>query len=205
MSGGARLVTPNDGSTPMKKSIGIGTYALPSPVWVVGTYDSAGKPNLMTAAWGGICNSRPPCVYVSLRKATYSHGNIMARKAYTVSIPSEKHVREADWLGIASGRDFDKFAKAGLTPVKGTHVDAPYVEDFPVILECRVKEVIELGLHTQFVGEILDVKADPDVLNANGMIDIEKAKPIIFTAGAGTYHSVGKKLSNAFTVKDLAG
>ncbi len=78
---------------------------MPSPVWVVGTYDAAGKPNLMTAAWGGICNSRPPCIYVSLRKATYSHGNIMARRAYTVSIPSEQYVKEADWIGIASGRD----------------------------------------------------------------------------------------------------
>lgn len=187
----------------MKKSIGIGTYALPSPVWVVGTYDSAGKPNLMTAAWGGICNSRPPCVYVSLRKATYSHGNIMTRKAYTISIPSEKHLREADWLGIASGRDFDKFAKAKLTPIKGTNVDAPYVDEFPIAIECRVKEIVELGLHTQFVGEILDVKADPAVLNAEGMIDIEKAKPVIFTAGSGTYHSVGKKLRDAFTVKEM--
>lgn len=204
MSSRARLVTSEDDYPTMKKSIGIGTYALPSPVWVVGTYDSAGKPNLMTAAWGGICNSRPPCVYVSLRKATYSHGNIMTRKAYTVSIPSEKYVREADWLGIASGRDLDKFAKANLTPVKGTHVDAPYVEEFPVIIECRVKDVFELGLHTQFVGEILDVKADSAVLNTEGRIDIEKVKPIIFTAGSSTYHSVGKKLMDAFTTKDLA-
>jgi flavin reductase (DIM6/NTAB) family NADH-FMN oxidoreductase RutF len=187
----------------MKKSIGIGTYALPSPVWVVDTYDTAGKPNLMTAAWGGICNSRPPYIYVSLRKATYSHGNIMARKAYTVSIPSEKHVSEADWLGIASGRDVDKFETAKLTPVKGSAVDAPYVEEFPVVIECRVKEVVELGLHTQFVGEIMDVKADAEVLNAKGMIDIEKVKPILFTAGAGTYHGVGKKLQDAFTVREM--
>jgi len=187
----------------MKKSIGIGTYALPSPVWVVGTYDAAGKPNLMTAAWGGICNSRPPCIYVSLRKATYSHGNIMARKAYTVSIPSEKHVKEADWLGIASGRDVDKFKTAKLTPVKGSAVDAPYVEEFPVVLECRVKEVVELGLHTQFVGEIMDVKADADVLNAKGIIDIVKVKPILFTAGVGTYHGVGKKLQDAFTIREM--
>jgi flavin reductase (DIM6/NTAB) family NADH-FMN oxidoreductase RutF len=187
----------------MKKSIGVGTYALPSPVWVVGTYDAAGKPNLMTAAWGGICNSRPPSIYVSLRKATYSHGNIMARKAYTVSIPSEKHVKEADWIGIASGRDADKFAATKLTPVKASFVDAPYVEDFPVVIECRVKEVYELGLHTQFVGEIMDVKADAEVLNAKGMIDIEKVKPILFTAASGTYHGVGKKLQDAFTVREL--
>jgi len=187
----------------MKKSLGIGTYALPSPVWVVGTYDAAGKPNLMTAAWGGICNSRPPSIYVSLRKATYSHGNIVARREYTVSIPSEKHVKESDWIGIASGRDVDKFSTAKLTPIKGSVVDAPYVHEFPVILECRVKETIELGLHTQFVGEIMDVKAEDEVLNAKGMIDIEKVKPIIFTAGAGTYHKIGDKLQDAFTVREL--
>lgn len=187
----------------MKKSLGIGTYALPSPVWVVGTYDAAGKPNLMTAAWGGICNSRPPSIYVSLRKATYSHGNIVARREYTVSIPSEKHVKESDWIGIASGRDVDKFSTAKLTPIKGSVVDAPYVHEFPVILECRVKEIIELGLHTQFVGEIMDVKAEDEVLNAKGMIDIEKVKPIIFTAGAGTYHKIGDKLQDAFTVREL--
>ena len=187
----------------MKKSLGVGTYALPSPVWVVGTYDAPGKPNLMTAAWGGICNSRPPCIYVSLRKATYSHGNIMARRAYTVSIPSERHVKEADWIGIASGRDFDKFTATKLTPVKGSTVDAPYVEEFPVVIECRVKEVVELGLHTQFVGEIMDVKAEQEVLNAKGGIDIEKVRPIIFTPSAGTYHGVGKKIQDAFTTREM--
>ena len=187
----------------MKKSLGIGTYALPSPVWVVGTYDATGKPNIMTATWGGICNSRPPSIYVSLRKATYSHGNIMVRRAYTVSIPSEQHIREADWIGITSGREVDKFAEAKLTPIKGSVVDAPYVEEFPVVIECRVKEIVELGLHTQFVGEIMDVKAEAKVLNTKGMIDIEKVKPVIFTAGTGTYHGVGKKLQDAFTIREL--
>jgi len=186
-----------------KKSLGAGTYTLPSPVWVVGTYDASGKPNLMTAAWGGICNSRPPCIYVSLRKATYSHGNIMLRRSYTVSIPSEGHVKETDWIGLSSGRDVDKFAMTHLTPVRGSEVDAPYVEEFPVIIECRVKEIVELGLHTEFVGEIMDVKADEGVLNEKGAIDIEKVKPIIFTPSAGTYHSVGKKLMDAFTTKEL--
>ena len=186
-----------------KKSLGAGTYALPSPVWVVGTYDASGKPNLMTAAWGGICNSRPPCIYVSLRKATYSHGNIMLRRAYTVSIPSEQHVREADWIGIASGRDADKFSVAHLTPVRGSKVDAPYVEEFPVAIECQVKEIVELGLHTQFVGEIVDVKADEAVLNKRGTLDIKKVKPIIFTSSAGTYHGVGRKLMDAFQTREL--
>ena len=142
----------------MKKSIGAGTYAVPSPVWIVGTYDDEGKPNMMTAAWSGICCSKPPCIYVSLRKATYSHGSIMKRKAYTVNIPGEIHWKEADYVGCVSGRDTDKFKDTELNSVRSDLVDAPYIAEFPLILECKVKEVVELGLHTMFVGEIFDTK-----------------------------------------------
>ena len=82
----------------MKKSIGAKTIIYPSPVLIVGTYDKTGKPNAMTAAWGGICCSEPPCVTVSLRKVTYSYGNIAENKAYTINIPHEKYVKECDIL-----------------------------------------------------------------------------------------------------------
>ncbi len=184
----------------MKRSIGAGTLVVPSPVWVVGTYDGEGKPNMMTAAWGGICCSRPPCVYVSLRKATYSHGSIVSRGVYTVSVPGEEYWREADYAGIASGRDTDKFGDTGLTPVRSEAVDAPYVEEFPLVLECSLKETVELGLHTMFVGEIIDVKADEDVLT-NNRPDLQKIKPILFGAGDRGYHSVGPRIGAAFTNK----
>jgi flavin reductase (DIM6/NTAB) family NADH-FMN oxidoreductase RutF len=185
----------------MKKSIGKGTLSVPSPVWVVGTYDDFYKPNIMTAAWGGICNSRPPCLYVSLRKATYSYGNILRRNAYTVSIPGEDYWREADYIGIASGRDTDKFRDTKITPVKSNIVDAPYVSEFPLIIECKVKEIVELGLHTMFVGEIIDVKADQDVLTIKNKPDIQKIRPILFGSGDRGYHSIGSKIGDAFTIK----
>ena len=119
----------------MKKSLGAKTLVYPAPVFVVGTYDSQGKPNVMTASWGGICCSRPPCVAVSLRKATYTYGNIVQRKAFTISIPSEAHVQAADHFGLVSGRDEDKFAATKLTPVRSDLVDAPYVKEFPMIVE----------------------------------------------------------------------
>ncbi len=112
----------------MKKSIGAKALIVPTPVWVVGTYDPDDKPNVMTAAWGGICCSKPPCVGVSLRKARYSYDNIVARKAFTVNVPSEQYVRETDYFGIASGRKKDKFAASGLTPVKSDLVDARFME-----------------------------------------------------------------------------
>ncbi|MCX7722515.1 MAG: flavin reductase family protein [Verrucomicrobiae bacterium] len=184
----------------MKKSLGAKTLLYPTPVVVVGTYDANGKPNVATAAWVGICCSRPPCVAVSFRAATYTHGNILARKAFTVCVPSETHIRETDFFGIASGRDTDKFAVTRLTPVKSEVVDAPYVEEFPLVLECKLARAIELGLHTQFVGEIVDVKADEEVLGPGNSVDLLKLRPILFTPEPYRYYGVGAFLGNAFSV-----
>ena len=184
----------------MKKSIGAKTIIYPIPILVVGTYDKAGKPNVMTAAWGGICCSSPPCVAVSLRKATYSYGNIIERKAFTINIPSETYVKEIDYFGIVSGKNKDKFSATGLTPVKSDLVDAPYVKEFPFALECRLLHTIEIGLHTQFIGEIVDIKADESVLGENGTLDIEKIKPILFSPESRTYYRVGQYLGKAFSI-----
>lgn len=184
----------------MKKSIGAKTIAYPTPAWVIGTYDKEGKPNVMTAAWAGICCSQPPCVAVSLRKATYSYGSLMERKAFTVSIPSQKYATETDYFGIASGRDEDKFKASGLTPVKSDLVDAPYVAEFPLILECRIIHVHEIGKHTQFIGEILDVKADEEVLNDKGYPDIEKIRPIIYAPTLRKYYAVGEYLGDGYVM-----
>jgi flavin reductase (DIM6/NTAB) family NADH-FMN oxidoreductase RutF len=190
----------------MKVSFGAKPLVFPTPVWIVGSYDKEGQPNVMAAAWGGICCSRPPCIAVSLRKATYSYGNIVSRKAFTVGVPSEEHVREADYIGTVSGRDTDKFAAARLTPVRSALVDAPYVREFPLVLECRLLHAIELGLHTQFVGEILDVKGEESARDANGHLDIEKVRPILFEPEVRTYHGVGRLLGNAYSIgKDLPG
>jgi flavin reductase (DIM6/NTAB) family NADH-FMN oxidoreductase RutF len=184
----------------MKKSLGPRTLAYPTPVWVVGTYDKEGRPNVMTAAWVGVCCSKPPCVAVSLRKATYTYGNIVLRQAFTISVPSEAYVQVADYLGMVSGREVDKFAAAKLTPVRSELVDAPYVQEFPLILECKVLHTVEIGLHTQFIGEILDVKADAAVLGEKGLPDIEKVKPMVFGPEVRTYHGLGKYLGEAFSI-----
>jgi flavin reductase (DIM6/NTAB) family NADH-FMN oxidoreductase RutF len=181
-----------------KRSLGARTLPYPAPVWAIGTYDAAGRPNAATAAWCGICCSRPPCVAVSLRAATYTHGNILARQAFTVSLPSVEQVRLADYLGIASGRNGDKFAQAGLSPVPSELVDAPYVAEFPVVFECRLVHTAELGLHTLFVGEVLDVKVDEDALDENGAPDIAVAEPITFLNGR--YYGIGDLLGPAFSI-----
>jgi flavin reductase (DIM6/NTAB) family NADH-FMN oxidoreductase RutF len=184
----------------MKKSIGARTIIYPAPILVIGTYDREGKSNVMTAAWGGICCSNPPCVAVALRKATYTYGNIVVQQEFTINIPSESHVREADYFGIVSGKSENKFAQAGLTPVKAETVNAPYVKEFPLILECKVIHSIEIGLHTQFVGQILDVKVDEEYLTPKGYPDIEKIKPFLFAVEASGYYGLGPYLGDAFSV-----
>ncbi|RJQ46379.1 MAG: flavin reductase family protein [Gaiellales bacterium] len=184
----------------MKRSLGAQPIAYPSPVFLVGTYDAEGRPNVMTAAWSGLCCSKPPCIAVALRQATYSYGSIVARQAFTVNIPSEDHARQVDHVGLVSGRDQDKFAAAGLTAVASEVVDAPYVEEFPLVLECRLIHTLEIGLHTQFIGEIIDVKAEESVLNEKGKADVEMVRPIIFSPSVRQYHGLGKLLGKAFSM-----
>jgi flavin reductase (DIM6/NTAB) family NADH-FMN oxidoreductase RutF len=184
----------------MKKSLGAKTLAYPTPVWLVGTYDAVGKPNIMTAAWGGICCSMPPCVTVSLRKATYTYDCIIHRKAYTISIPSEAQAKEADYAGLVSGRNTDKFAAAKLTPVRSEVVDAPYASEVPVVIECRLLHTFEVGLHTQFVGEIVDVKVEDSMMGEKGMPDILKMKPLIFDPGTASYYGIGDFVGKAFSI-----
>jgi flavin reductase (DIM6/NTAB) family NADH-FMN oxidoreductase RutF len=183
----------------MKQSLGAITLVYPTPVFAVGTYDRIGKPNVMTASWGGICCSQPPCVAVSLRKATYTYGNIVERKAFTISIPSEQYARQADYFGLASGRTSDKFAATGLTPVRSELVDAPYVKEFPLVVECRLVHTIELGLHTQFVGEVLDVKANQSVMTGR-VLDIKKVRPLAFTPDTQEYYGIGDLVGKAFEI-----
>ncbi len=184
----------------MKKSLGAKTLVQPTPVWVVGSYDAENKPNIMTIAWGGICCSQPPCVAVALRKATHTYGSIMERKAFTVNIPSAAQVKEADYVGTVSGKTVDKFAIAKLTPVRSEKVDAPYVAEFPLVIECCLLQAVEIGLHTQFIGEILDIKADESTLDEKGLPDILKTQPIIFDTGQGAYYGVGERIGKAFSI-----
>jgi len=184
----------------MKKSLGAKTLAQPTPVWVVGSYDSQGKANMMTIAWGGICCSQPPCVAISLRKATYTYGCIKERKAYTINIPSVAMVKEVDYVGTTSGKNIDKFAMTKLTPVRSELVDAPYINEFPLVIECRVLHTLEIGLHTQFIGEIVDIKAEESTLGEQGMVDILKVKPLVFDAGQGAYYGIGERIGKAFSI-----
>jgi len=155
----------------------------------------------MNAAWGGIAASNPPCINVSLREATLSYHNIRQTEAFTVNIPSEKYLRESDFAGLVSGRKYDKFKRAGLTPQKSELVNAPIVREFPYALECRLVRQVELGTHTMFIGEIVGIVADREVLNPNQLPDIEKVRPMLWGSfGSMAYYGIGEKLGDAFSI-----
>jgi flavin reductase (DIM6/NTAB) family NADH-FMN oxidoreductase RutF len=184
----------------MKLELPAKTILLPSPVLIIGTYNIDGIPNIMNAAWGGIACSKPPCISVSLREATLTYHNIIQTEAFTVNIPSEKHFKESDYIGIVSGRDCDKFKDTNLTPEKSKLVNAPIVKEFPYALECHLIKKINLGMHTMFIGEILGMIADSEVLNPDKLPDIEKVRPMMFGSfGSMAYYSIGYKLGEAFS------
>jgi len=184
----------------MKKSLGARTLLYPTPVLVVGTYDTERRPNLMAAAWGGICCSKPPCVAVAVRKNRHTFGGLIAHEAFTVSVTPASLAAEADFTGMASGAKVEKFAAAGLTPTAGEFVDAPYPEEFPFVLECALRHTIELGVHTQFVGEIMDVKAEESVLDEKGTVDLVRLEPIMYDPGRAGYWRTGEYLADAYSL-----
>jgi flavin reductase (DIM6/NTAB) family NADH-FMN oxidoreductase RutF len=183
----------------MKRSFGARAAAYPLPVFVVGTYDHKGKPNAMVAAWGGICSSDPPSIAISIRPSRYTYRNLMEKMAFTISIPSAKYMTQADYFGIESGENTDKFAVTGLTPLRADHVDAPCIAEFPVILECRVTKHVKIGAHTQFIGEILDVKIDESMLDSEGKPDLSRLQLIGFDVFRSEYYMTGPVVGRAFS------
>ena len=184
----------------MKISLGAKTLAQPAPVWAVGAYDEDGRPNAMIAAWGGICSSDPASMAVALRPTRHTYAGIMRHKAFTISVCPAYLAAEADYLGMVSGSKEDKFAATGLTPAKSDAVDAPFVDEFPLIVECELADTVDLGIHTLLIGRIADVKCDEDKLVDGKHPDPEKILPMIFSPGLRAYHTVGEKIGQGFDI-----
>ncbi len=182
----------------MKKTISLSTPLYPAPCIVIGVYDPEGVPGGMFVAWGGVCCSEPPCISVGIRKSRYSFEGITAHGAFTVNIPSEEHAAQADYFGIYSGRDENKFIATGLTPRRGEAVNAPMIEEFPLSMECRVVHSHDLGSHVLFVGEVVRTWALEESLNDSGYPDPLKVRPLVFAPQYGAYYGLGDVVGHAF-------
>jgi len=191
----------------MKINIGAKPLLGPTPVLVVGSYDKDDKPNLATVAWGGLCSSAPPCVAISLRKATKSFKSILEREAFTVSMATMATMIHADYAGLMPGATVDKFKKLKLTHMKSEFVDAPYADEFPVVLECELVGHIEMGSHTQFIGQIMNVKAEESVTRSfmvegekHTILETMKIDPLVFDSAGYKYHRITPSVGQAFSV-----
>ena len=149
--------------------------------------------NLVTVAWAGTVNSEPPMVSVSIRKERYSHGLIRDSGEFVVNLADEELCRAVDFCGVRSGRDMDKAAETGLRYMPAEQMRfAPAVEGAPVSLSCRVKQVLELGSHDLFLGEIMAVSVRKDLVDEKGSIHLEKARLIAYNHGL--YQQLGDVL-----------
>ncbi len=182
----------------MKKSLGAKTLAQPTPVWAISAYDVDGKANAMIAAWGGICSSQPASMTVSIRPSRHTYAGIMKNKAFTINVCPKWLAAESDYLGMVSGKKEDKLKKAGLTPVRSDVVEAPYIDEFPLVIECSLIHSYEVGVHVMLVGEVKDVKCDEDKLIDGKHPDVEKILPLIFTPGTRDYHTIGERVGKGF-------
>lgn len=183
-----------------KKNVGAFTSLYPTPLVLCGTYGADGKPNLATLAWTGVCCSTPPAIQISLRKDRYSYAAIVERRAFTVNIPSSLYVEQADFCGIVSGRNVDKFTAAKLTPQRGEFVDAPLVGEFPVCMECRLLHMFEVGSHDMFVGEVMASWVSETCLEADGSLNPTKVSPIAFAPKDGGYYTMGFSIGRSFDI-----
>lgn len=185
-----------------KMDLGKQVSVYPVTVQVVGSYNEDGIPNIMTASFWGVASMSPAMIYVSLRKATLTYHNLMRERAFTINTPSDQFIAETDYVGIVSGKKTNKFESTGLTPIKSSIINAPFIAEFPIIYECKLTQTVELGTHTMFIAEILNVKANEDVLNDKNKPVLCKIKPIVMGATESSYFSIGNEISNAFHYKD---
>lgn len=179
----------------MKQSWKPGTVLYPLPAVLVSCGATPGEYNLLTVAWTGTVCTDPPMCYVSVRPERHSYGIIRRTGEFVINLTTRGLARAADWCGVRSGRDYDKFREMGLTPGKALKVAAPIVEESPVSIECRVRQVLELGTHDMFLAEVVAVQVDADYIDpATGRFCLERACPIVYSHGE--YFALGEALGH---------
>lgn len=178
----------------MKKNFGAKPYLLPQPVMIIATYDENGKANAMNAAWGGIVGMNEIIVDLGSHKTT---DNLLKTKAFTVSVADVEHLVACDYVGIVSAnKEPDKMEKAGFTTTKSEFVNAPVINELPLVLECQLIKVID---DSKYLGKIKNVSIDESVLGEDGELDLNKFIPITYDSVHHGYYRLGEKVGNAFS------
>ena len=181
----------------MKKNLGAVQAVYPMPVLMVAAYDENGKVNVMNAAWGMICDTDRIALFIDVDHKTTQ--NILKTKAFTVALADQEHMDVADFFGIATGNKMeDKFERSGYHATKSAFVNAPIIEEFPVVMECELAEVASAQSFYAIVGKIVNTAAEEKVLSENGKVDPSKLKALIFDQFQHGYYVSGEQVGKAW-------
>lgn len=177
----------------MKQNWKPGTLIYPLPAVLVSCGASPDEYNLFTASWVGTLCTNPPMCYVSIRPERHSYGIIRRNMEFTLNLTTTDMARATDWCGVRSGRDYDKWKESRLTPHAGVEVRSPYVEESPLSIECRVREIIPLGSHDMFIADVVNILADDKYIDAKSeAFDMGKARLLVYSHGH--YYETGSEI-----------
>ena len=183
-----------------KQSWKPGNMLYPLPVVMVSAADKEGRDDIITVAWAGTVCTNPPMVSISIRPERYSYHMIRETGEFVINLTTEELAFATDYCGVKSGRDVDKFKETGLTREKAEKVKAPMIAEAPVSIECKVKEIRELGSHHMFIAQVAAVHADEKYMDEKNRFDLNRARPIVYSHGE--YLGTGKKLGTfGYSVK----
>lgn len=177
-----------------------GTMLYPAPAVMVSCGDNKENYNIITIAWTGTTCSEPAMTYISIRPTRHSYSIIKKTGEFVINLTTKKLVSAADYCGVKSGKDINKFAKLRLTPVKGEKVSAPLIKESPVNIECKVTDCMRLGSHDMFMAQVLCIHADKKYIDKNGAFNFANAEPICYSHGK--YYLLGRELGHfGFSIK----
>ncbi|MBE6622286.1 MAG: flavin reductase family protein [Ruminococcaceae bacterium] len=177
----------------MGKAVWKGTVLTAPVPPVMVSCGTADKANIITVAWTGTVNTKPPMTYVSIRPTRHSYGIIKETGEFVVNLVPASLVKKADYCGIYTGAKVDKFVKCGFTKAEASKVKAPLIAECPINLECKVTQILPLGTHDMFLGEIVAVNVEESLLDGSGKLRLERADLTAFAHG--DYYAMGKKLA----------
>lgn len=177
----------------MRKNFGAKPFLYPQPVMIIGTYNENGKASTMNTAWGSLVGMSEIIVDLGSHKTT---DNIMKTKTFTVSVADTEHMVACDYVGVVSAnKEPDKMEKAGFTTTKSEFLNAPVINELPLVLECVLKQVID---GSKFIGQIKNISDDECILGEDGEINLDKFHPIAYDTVHYGYYELGSRVGNAF-------
>ncbi len=176
----------------MKQDWKPGTLIYPLPAVMVSCGNDESEYNIITLSWVGTLCTNPPMCYISVRPERHSHAIIKKNMEFVINLTTKDTAFATDWCGVRSGKDYNKFSEMNLTPGKSTVVRAPLIEESPLCIECRVKEIISLGSHDMFIADVVNIRAEDNYMNEKGKLELAETNPLVYVHG--NYFELGEKI-----------